>query len=70
MFETPLVVEVNPSVPVRTIPEFIAYAKANPDKLNFAKPGVGTPPHVAGELFKMTIGVNFVHVPYRRRSAA
>jgi tripartite-type tricarboxylate transporter receptor subunit TctC len=65
VFETPLVVEVHPSVPVRTIPEFITYAKANPGKLNFATPGVGTPPHVAGELFKMTAGVNFVHVPYR-----
>ncbi|HEY1474481.1 MAG TPA: tripartite tricarboxylate transporter substrate binding protein [Pseudolabrys sp.] len=65
VFETPLVVEVHPSVPVRTIPEFIAYAKANPGKLNFATPGIGTPPHVAGELFKMTTGVNFVHVPYR-----
>jgi tripartite-type tricarboxylate transporter receptor subunit TctC len=65
VFETPLVVEVNPSVPVRTIPEFIAYAKSNPGKLNFATPGVGTPAHVAGELFKMTAGVNFLHVPYR-----
>jgi tripartite-type tricarboxylate transporter receptor subunit TctC len=65
VFETPLVVEINPSVPVQTIPEFIAYAKANPGKLNFATPGVGTPPHVAGELFRMTTGVNFVHVPYR-----
>jgi tripartite-type tricarboxylate transporter receptor subunit TctC len=65
VFETPLVVEVHPSVPVRTIPDFIAYAKANPGKLNFATPGVGTPPHVAGELFKMTAGVNVVHVPYR-----
>lgn len=65
VFETPLVVEVHPSVPARTIPEFIAYAKANTGKLNFATPGVGTPPHVAGELFKMTTGVNFVHVPYR-----
>jgi tripartite-type tricarboxylate transporter receptor subunit TctC len=65
VFETPLVMEVHPSVPVRTIPEFIAYAKANPGKLNFATPGVGTPPHVAGELFKMTTGLNFVHVPYR-----
>jgi tripartite-type tricarboxylate transporter receptor subunit TctC len=65
VFETPLVVEVHPSVPVRTIPEFIAYAVANPAKLNFATPGVGTPPHVAGELFKMKTGVNFVHVPYR-----
>jgi tripartite-type tricarboxylate transporter receptor subunit TctC len=65
VFETPLVVEVNPSVPVRTIPEFITYSKANPGKLNFATPGVGTPPHVAGELFKLTTGVNIVHVPYR-----
>jgi tripartite-type tricarboxylate transporter receptor subunit TctC len=65
VFETPLVVEVNPSVPVRTIPEFIAYAKANPGKLNLATPGIGTSPHVAGELFKMTAGVDMVHVPYR-----
>jgi tripartite-type tricarboxylate transporter receptor subunit TctC len=65
VFETPLVIEVNPSVPVYTISEFIGYAKANPGKLNFATPGVGTPPHVAGELFKMTAGINFVHVPYR-----
>lgn len=65
VFETPLVMEVHPSVPVRTIPEFIAYAKANPGKLNFATPGVGTPPHVAGELFRMATGLNFVHVPYR-----
>jgi tripartite-type tricarboxylate transporter receptor subunit TctC len=65
VFETPLVVEVNPSVPVNTIQEFITYAKTNPGKLNFATPGVGTPPHVAGELFKMTAGVNLVHVPYR-----
>jgi tripartite-type tricarboxylate transporter receptor subunit TctC len=65
VFETPLVVEVNPSVPVHTIPELISYAKANPGKLNFATPGIGTPPHVAGELFKMTAGVHMVHVPYR-----
>ena len=48
-----------------TIPEFIAYAKANPGKLNLATPGIGTSPHVAGELFKMTAGVDMVHVPYR-----
>ena len=65
VFETPLVVEVNPSVPVRTIPELIAYARANPGKLNFATPGVGTPPHVAGELFKMMTGIDILHVPYR-----
>jgi tripartite-type tricarboxylate transporter receptor subunit TctC len=57
--------EVNPSVPVKTVPEFIAYAKANPGKLNFASPGNGTTAHVAGELFKMMAGVNMIHVPYR-----
>jgi tripartite-type tricarboxylate transporter receptor subunit TctC len=62
---TPLVMEVNPSVPAKTVPEFIAYAKANPGKLHLATPGIGTPPHVAGELFKMMAGVNLVHVPYR-----
>jgi tripartite-type tricarboxylate transporter receptor subunit TctC len=65
VFDTPLVVEVNPSVPVHTILEFITYAKGNPGKLNFATPGVGTPPHVAGELFKMMAGIELVHVPYR-----
>ena len=61
----PNVMEVNPSVPVKTVPEFIAYAKANPGKLNFASPGNGTTAHVAGELFKMMAGVNMIHVPYR-----
>jgi len=56
---------VNPSVPAKTVPELIAYAKANPRKLNMASPGVGTTPHVAGELFKMMAGVDMVHVPYR-----
>ena len=56
---------VNPSVPAKTVPEFIAYAKANPGKINFASGGNGTPPHVFGELFKMMTGVNLVHVPYR-----
>jgi tripartite-type tricarboxylate transporter receptor subunit TctC len=65
VFETPLVVEVHPSVPVRTIPEFITYAKGNPGTLNFATPGVGTPPHVAGELFRMMTGIDMLHVPYR-----
>jgi tripartite-type tricarboxylate transporter receptor subunit TctC len=65
IIETPLVVEVNPSVPARTIREFIAYAKANAGKINLATPGTGTPPHVAGELFKMMAGVDMVHVPYR-----
>jgi tripartite-type tricarboxylate transporter receptor subunit TctC len=56
---------VNPSFPAKTVPEFIAYAKANPGKINFASGGNGTPPHVSGELFKMMTGINLVHVPYR-----
>jgi tripartite-type tricarboxylate transporter receptor subunit TctC len=59
------VMVVNPSVPAKTVPEFIAYAKSNPGKLNFASAGNGTPGHVAGELFKMMTGVNMVHIPYR-----
>ncbi len=62
---TPFVVVVNPSVPVKTISDLIAYAKANPDKLNFASQGAGTAPHLAFELFRMMTGVNIVHVPYR-----
>jgi len=61
----PLVMVVNPSVPAKTVPEFTAYAKAKPGKINLGSPGIGTPPHVAGELFKMMAGVEMVHVPYR-----
>jgi tripartite-type tricarboxylate transporter receptor subunit TctC len=61
----PLIMDVNPSVPVKTVPEFIAYAKANPGKLNMASSGNGNPTHVAGELFKLMTGVNMLHVPYR-----
>ena len=61
----PNVMEVHPSVPARTVPEFIAYAKANPGKINMASSGNGTSQHVAGELFKMMTGVNLVIVPYR-----
>ena len=61
----PFVIVVNPSVPAKTVPEFTAYAKANPGKINLGSPGIGTPPHVAGELFKMMAGVDLVHVPYR-----
>jgi tripartite-type tricarboxylate transporter receptor subunit TctC len=57
--------EVNPSFPVKTVSEFIAYAKANPGKLNMASPGYGTGPHMAGELFKIMAGVEMQHVPYR-----
>jgi tripartite-type tricarboxylate transporter receptor subunit TctC len=60
-----LVMVVNPSVPANTVPEFIAYAKANPHKLNMASVGTGTGGHIAGELFKMMAGVDMVHVPYR-----
>ena len=62
---TPFVVVVNPSVPAKTISELIAYAKANPGKLNLASPGAGTAPHLAFELFRMMTGVDIVHVPYR-----
>ena len=61
----PLVMEVNPSVPAKSVPEFIAYAKANPGKLNMGSAGIGSQLHVAGELFKMIAGINMLHVPYR-----
>ena len=62
--QTPAVLVVNPSLPVKTVPELVAYAKANPGKINVASGGVGTLPHVAAELFKSMTGVDFVHVPY------
>jgi tripartite-type tricarboxylate transporter receptor subunit TctC len=61
----PLIMEVNPSFPAKTIPEFIAYAKANPGKINMASAGIGNTTHVAGELFMMLTGTKFTHVPYR-----
>ena len=61
----PELMVANLSVPAKTVPEFIAYAKANPSKLNMASGGIGTPSHMAGELFKMMTGVDMVHVPYR-----
>jgi tripartite-type tricarboxylate transporter receptor subunit TctC len=66
----PAVMLVHPSVPAETVPEFIAYAKANPGKINMASGGNGAPSHVFGELFKMSAGVNMVHVPYRGASPA
>jgi tripartite-type tricarboxylate transporter receptor subunit TctC len=66
----PVVMEVNPSVPAKTVPEFIAYAKANPGKLNYGSAGNGTTQHVACELFKMMAGANIVHVPYRGQAPA
>jgi tripartite-type tricarboxylate transporter receptor subunit TctC len=62
---TPYLMTVNQSFPAKTVPEFISYAKANPGKINMASPGIGTAPHLAGELFKMLTGVDLVHVPYR-----
>jgi tripartite-type tricarboxylate transporter receptor subunit TctC len=61
----PAVMVVHPSVPTKTVLEFIAYAKANPGKINFGSGGIGAPSHVFGELFKMLTGVSMVHVPYR-----
>ena len=66
----PLVMLVNPSMPIKTVPEFIAYAKSNPGKLNMASPGNGTPHHVSGELFKMMADIKMIHVPYRGSAPA
>jgi tripartite-type tricarboxylate transporter receptor subunit TctC len=63
--QEPIILSVNPSLPVKTLAEFIAYAKTNPGKLSMASPGNGTVPHIAGELFKLMAGVDMVHVPYR-----
>ena len=65
----PYIMVVNPSVPAKTLPEFIAYAKANPGKINMASVGIGSTPHVNGELFKVMTGTNMVHVPYRSAAA-
>jgi tripartite-type tricarboxylate transporter receptor subunit TctC len=70
IFRVPLVMVVNPSFPAKTVPEFIAYAKANPAKVNMASPGIGSVQHVAGELFKYKTGVDMVHVPYRGTAPA
>jgi tripartite-type tricarboxylate transporter receptor subunit TctC len=70
VFRVPLVMEVLPSFPAQTVPEFIAYAKANPGKINMASAGVGGPQHVAGELFKFMAGVDLVHVPYHGSTPA
>jgi tripartite-type tricarboxylate transporter receptor subunit TctC len=67
-FSTPFVLVVHPSVPARTLPQFIAYAKANPGKLNIGSPGKGTGPHLSGELFKSMTGVDMVYVHYRGSS--
>jgi tripartite-type tricarboxylate transporter receptor subunit TctC len=70
LIRVPNVMEVNPGVPARTVLEFIAYAKANPGKVNFGSGGSGTSVHMSGELFKMLAGVSMVHVPYRGAAPA
>jgi tripartite-type tricarboxylate transporter receptor subunit TctC len=70
VFRVPLIMEVRPDFPAKTVPEFIAYAKANPGKINMASAGVGGPQHVAGELFKFMAGVDLVHVPYHGSTPA
>ncbi len=67
---SPLVAEVTPSLPIKSIPELIAYAKANPNKLNMASGGIGNSTHLAGELFKMMTGTSMLHVPYRGSAPA
>jgi tripartite-type tricarboxylate transporter receptor subunit TctC len=70
VFRVPLIMEVLPGFPAQTVPEFIAYAKANPGKINMASAGVGGPQHVAGELFKFMAGIDLVHVPYHGSTPA
>jgi tripartite-type tricarboxylate transporter receptor subunit TctC len=70
IIRVPMVMLLNPSVPATTVAEFIAYAKANPEKVNMASAGNGSAPHMAGELFKMMAGVELVHVPYRGQGPA
>src|SRR5215468_8022343 len=70
VMRVPLVMEVNLSIPAKTVPEFIAYAKANPGKINFASGGIGTSIHLSGELFKMMTGIDMQHVPYRGNGPA
>jgi tripartite-type tricarboxylate transporter receptor subunit TctC len=70
ILRAPQVMLVNPSVPARTMSEFITYAKANPGKINMASAGIGSPTHLSGELFKMMTGINMLHVPYRGSPAA
>jgi tripartite-type tricarboxylate transporter receptor subunit TctC len=70
IIRVPMVILLNPSVPAQTVPEFIAYAKAHPGKVNMASAGNGSAPHLAGELFKMMAGVDLVHIPYRGQGPA
>ena len=65
LFSVPQLLAVNPSVPVRSLPDLVAFAKANPGKINFASPGYGTQPHLLGEMLRLATGTNIVHVPYK-----
>jgi tripartite-type tricarboxylate transporter receptor subunit TctC len=70
ILRAPFLMVINPAVPAKTLPEFLAFAKTNPSKINFASPGTGSMPHLTGELFKMMARVEMVHVPYRSSGAA
>jgi tripartite-type tricarboxylate transporter receptor subunit TctC len=70
IYRAPQVMEVNPSIPAKTVPQFIAYAKANPGKISMASAGIGSIAHISGELFKMMTAVSMVHVPYRSAGPA
>ena len=70
IMRVPNILAVSPSVPAKTVPELIAYAKANPGRVNMTSAGIGTTGHLAGELFQMMAGVNVVHVPYRGNAPA
>jgi len=70
IMRSPNVMEINPSLPVKTVPDFIAYAKEHPGSINFASPGIGTSPHITGEMFKQMAGINMIHVPYRGTASA
>jgi tripartite-type tricarboxylate transporter receptor subunit TctC len=70
IYVVPLIMEVNPAFPAKTVPQFIAYAKANPGKITMASSGIGSAQHIAGELFKIMTGVQMVHVPYRGSTPA
>ena len=70
ILRAPFLMVINPAVPAKTVPEFLAYAKSNSDKINMASAGNGTPPHLTGELFKMMTGLKLVHVPYRGHGMA
>jgi tripartite-type tricarboxylate transporter receptor subunit TctC len=70
IMRSPNVMEINPSIPVKTVPDFITYAKERPGRINFASPGIGTSPHVTGEMFNQMAGIDMIHVPYRGTASA